>query len=224
MKLKGFTLAEILITLTIIGVVAALTVPSLRNSTNSAQYGPKLSKFVGAFEIANQNLLQDRGVDRLTNLYGNGNADEYAEDLTDFLRGQAFADDEGFETINLSDGLSIRFQQLADNDTFGAALVNIVSDDAAEDRPHRRRIGGVRVNISPNVTVPQDGRELFYFALYDDGSLRPAGGRNWNEGGASNHWDNIARCANNQAPAANMGMYCTGSIFEQGMRVMYNNR
>ena len=223
MKLKGFTLAEILITLTIIGVVAALTVPSLRNSTNSAQYGPKLSKFVGAFEIANQNLLQDRGVDRLTNLYGNGDADEYAEELTDFLRGQAF-DDNGFQAINLSDGLSIRFTTLTNEDTFPAALANIESAVAGEERPHRRRIGGVRVNISPNVTVPQDGRELFYFALYDDGSLRPAGGRNWNEGGTNNHWNNAARCANNQAPADGMGRYCTGSIFEQGMRVMYNNR
>ena len=35
---KGFTLAEILITLTIIGIVAALTIPTLINNINEAQY------------------------------------------------------------------------------------------------------------------------------------------------------------------------------------------
>ncbi len=34
----GFTLAEVLITLGIIGVVAAMTMPTLLNSTNGAQY------------------------------------------------------------------------------------------------------------------------------------------------------------------------------------------
>ena len=35
---KGFTLAEVLITLTIIGIVAALTIPTLINNINEAQY------------------------------------------------------------------------------------------------------------------------------------------------------------------------------------------
>lgn len=35
---KAFTLAEVLITMVIIGVVAALTVPSLINSTNNEQF------------------------------------------------------------------------------------------------------------------------------------------------------------------------------------------
>ena len=34
----GFTLAEVLITLGIIGVVAAMTMPTLINSTQGAQY------------------------------------------------------------------------------------------------------------------------------------------------------------------------------------------
>lgn len=37
-KMKAFTLAEVLITLGIIGVVAAMTMPTLMNSTNGAQY------------------------------------------------------------------------------------------------------------------------------------------------------------------------------------------
>ena len=48
---KGFTLAEVLITLTIIGVVAALTAPALVNNAGFARVGPSLAKFVNTFEI-----------------------------------------------------------------------------------------------------------------------------------------------------------------------------
>ena len=66
MKKNGFTLAEILITLGIIGVVAALTTPALIQNTGSAQVGPKLAKAVATFENANQNMLTNLGVDRIT--------------------------------------------------------------------------------------------------------------------------------------------------------------
>ena len=43
-KFKGFTLAEVLITLGIIGVVAAMTMPTLINSTQGAQYKTAFKK------------------------------------------------------------------------------------------------------------------------------------------------------------------------------------
>ena len=57
MNRQGFTLAEVLITLGIIGVVAALTAPVLVQNTGSAKIGPKLAKAISTFEIANENLL-----------------------------------------------------------------------------------------------------------------------------------------------------------------------
>ena len=47
---KGFTLAEVLITLGIVGVISALTLPSLMNNHTKAQIGPKLAKAVSAFD------------------------------------------------------------------------------------------------------------------------------------------------------------------------------
>ncbi len=66
MKKIGFTLAEVLITLGIIGVVAALTTPALVQNTGSAQVGPKLAKAVATFENANQNMLTNLGIERIT--------------------------------------------------------------------------------------------------------------------------------------------------------------
>ena len=61
MKKHGFTLAEVLITLGIVGVVAALTAPALVQNAGSAQIGPKLAKAVNTFEVANENLLSAAG-------------------------------------------------------------------------------------------------------------------------------------------------------------------
>lgn len=48
---KGFTLAEVLLTLAIVGIVAALTIPSLLNSTNDTQIKTSWKK---AFNVASQ--------------------------------------------------------------------------------------------------------------------------------------------------------------------------
>ncbi len=49
---SGFTLAEVLITLGIIGVVAAMTMPTLMNSTNGAQYRTAYKKALSVLSQA----------------------------------------------------------------------------------------------------------------------------------------------------------------------------
>ena len=51
-KISGFTLAEVLITLGIIGVVAAMTMPSLMSSTQGAQYKAAYKKALSALSQA----------------------------------------------------------------------------------------------------------------------------------------------------------------------------
>ena len=51
-KRLGFTLAEVLITLGIIGVVAAMTMPTLMNSTNGAQYKTAYKKALSVLSQA----------------------------------------------------------------------------------------------------------------------------------------------------------------------------
>ena len=51
-KRLGFTLAEVLITLGIIGVVAAMTMPTLMNQTNGAQYKTAYKKALSALSQA----------------------------------------------------------------------------------------------------------------------------------------------------------------------------
>ena len=51
-KMNAFTLAEVLITLGIIGVVAAMTMPTLMNSTQGAQYKAAYKKALSALSQA----------------------------------------------------------------------------------------------------------------------------------------------------------------------------
>ena len=92
MKKSGFTLAEVLITLGIIGVVAALTAPALVQNAGSAQIGPKLAKAVSTFELANQNMLNEREVSTIAasgatdRVFGTNGMIIGATDETNYLR------------------------------------------------------------------------------------------------------------------------------------------
>ena len=62
---RAFTLAEVLITLGIIGIVAALTLPSLIANYKKKVYVTQLKKSVSTLEQAFQKMLADDGVDSL---------------------------------------------------------------------------------------------------------------------------------------------------------------
>ena len=64
-KLKGFTLAEVLITLGIIGVVAALSAPGLIQHAASAKIGPSFARSVSTLEQALQAYMLDNDSDTL---------------------------------------------------------------------------------------------------------------------------------------------------------------
>lgn len=65
MKKNGFTLSEILLTMGIIGVIAAISISLLVKNTQKAHVGPSLAKFVGNFETAVQTVMQKEGINSL---------------------------------------------------------------------------------------------------------------------------------------------------------------
>ena len=64
-KRFGFTLAEVLITLGIIGVVAAMTIPTLVKNYQKTVWVNQLKKSVSILEQGFQKMLADDGVDKL---------------------------------------------------------------------------------------------------------------------------------------------------------------
>lgn len=81
MKIKtkrGFTLAEALTTLVIIGVIASLTIPALNNTTNDKQYFAQYKKAVAVFS---------QTIDRMNveNKYKRGNIDKSFENFKTYF-------------------------------------------------------------------------------------------------------------------------------------------
>ena len=65
LKKAAFTLAEVLITLGIIGVVAAITLPTLIKNYQKQVYVTQLKKVVNTLENNSRKILADEGVDSL---------------------------------------------------------------------------------------------------------------------------------------------------------------
>lgn len=75
-KLAGFTLAEVLITLGIIGVVAAMTIPTLMSNTNKSEFKTAYKKVISA---VNQAVTLSVAIDYLD--FGDANTgDQSVED------------------------------------------------------------------------------------------------------------------------------------------------
>ncbi len=111
-KRFGFTLAEVLITLGIIGVVAAMTIPTLISNTNGAQFKTAYKK---ALSTLNQAVLMS-----------------VAMEDTDFsgMVKDASAD----SGITVEEFLKARLQTASDiTDSYGAALPTIAAYKANDD-------------------------------------------------------------------------------------------
>ena len=59
MKLRGFTLAEVLIVIAILGVIAALTLPAINSNIQKQQMGPALMRAISTLDTANALVAQE---------------------------------------------------------------------------------------------------------------------------------------------------------------------
>lgn len=71
-QLTAFTLAEVLITLLIIGVVASIVVPSLINDTQKQEYVVALQKNYAELSQATKLLIMENGGDLSFGIFGHG--------------------------------------------------------------------------------------------------------------------------------------------------------
>ncbi len=211
----GFTLAEILITLGIIGVVAALTAPSLVQNSGSAQVGPKLAKFSSSFEVANEKMLLDTGASRVKPIEGQNNAEKekaYIKQLSNFMRITPRTDVSSRSLTNY-DGSKNDFNKggssFYTNDG-GWAFISF--DEGTENLStpvHLQNIGTVYYDIN-GISAPNAlGKDVFIYNLYNDGHLEP--------NGVSGEWN--GKC--DKDGVTDNGMTCCGSIYENNLKVIY---
>ena len=243
MKKSGFTLAEVLITLGIIGVVAALTAPALVQNAGTAKVGPTLAKVVSTLEVANEQMLHDEegsDLDKICN--DNGWIEKvpvYVEKLTKYISGSSY--DAELTTPDSFDPVISNYNgktevarcynyvhfYFADN----ISVLFLKQGSAAyihEKGSFKGEFCNVMVDINGITKKPNSlGKDIFMFELDRSGQIVPHGSTTfgWLNGG-----DNFADLYKYTATEGNWGcnedyvgtgIGCAGSILENNLKVIY---
>ena len=249
MKKLGFTLAEILIALTIIGVVAALSIPTFIINVRSAETGPRLAAAALAFERANERYLDDNFQSKLYNEDGFGDQPLIKSGINECERPGGYINSlevylggtcekvKHFYQININSGL----QYLVGN-------MSTFLRESEDLPPHEQQFGGNSYFVfDDDVDDGDDDRglfpyitavslvivlkgEKFYFSLWNDGTIKPLGGTNWTLPLNNNDCEETetkeggnchwtTQCKKDSIPG-NV-MFCAGHIFENGLKRLY---
>jgi len=235
----AFTLAEILITLGIIGVVAAMTIPTLIENNQKAQYVTALKKVYSNF---NQVLVQysaDKGcVGDLacTNLFhgtsdiaitaelapyfniakrcGNGVSGCFPANVSNNFdgsgaRSNTYNTSTIYSTFLTTDGMAFYITTISDNCDLDMSL------DGTGDM--KQTCGYIRVDVNGYKGPNNTGRDIFMFWITNGRGpkLSPTGGQN-----GPSTWN--ANPANLQCNGSNVsGNVCTARVIEEGWQMNY---
>lgn len=228
MKKKfAFTLAEVLITLSIIGVVAALTIPTLIQKYQKIVLVNQLKKAVSVVENGFRKAMADDGVDKLedTSLFREEgsiafsgyrptlkyNLDKYFKIIKNdeygtipinykYLDGFKYAQPPQFASIYLSDGIILY--------TSGFYRTTFSGSPTAS-------LGGILIDVNGEKGPNQYGRDMFNFNLANNGRLYPAGSK---EDNGYSYWKTNGGC---DPAAARSGWLCAARIIENGWVMDY---
>lgn len=215
---KGFTLAEILITMTIIGVVAAITLPALQTNVNKSAVGPALAKAVNTLENANKLIMVENSARTLKTICED---DYYACLKSTVSGGEVEVSGVDYKSYDYS---TIVFSPAKGYQINDGSLIFVTAgpaEEALSDLPHQfdGRYYTIYVDTNGYRKRPNAiGRDTFLFYVDLRGSLIPYGGTLYKlyTNGGSVLWEE--GCLPNE-PAD--GATCTGSIADNGWKVVY---
>ncbi len=209
MKRKAFTLAEILITLGIIGVVAALTAPALVSESTDQIVSSRLASTVSDLENAFGNAMVSESVEELneTAMFKAATKKAFAGDIAKYynigsyvdkasnqfyakgpytIKGTAFANFGGDSTgnyfpIRLKNGAVAHFlYRQGDNG-------NQYNVDHSANETTIRNAGGSLVRVVAEIIIDVNGetkpnragRDMFKYVVGVNGAFYPVGGRDY---------------------------------------------
>ena len=198
-NLFAFTLAEVLITLGVIGVVAALTLPGLIGNYKKQMYVTQLKKTVATLEQGFRKAMAEDGVDCLDDTELFRSIDEY------YAPGMSYNENQDefkslfkkyFNVAKIDDGFSYYFESISgepyDNADYGKIQLSdgsmifhiSLSQNAIkktkQDCQLINALGGNMCSLQGEIAIDINGdkkgpnivgRDIFYFDLSGDGYL-----------------------------------------------------
>ena len=152
MKRFGFTLTEVLITLSIVGIIAALTIPSMTQNVSKQQVGPALAKAVNNLENANRKVLADQGAIRLSDI-----DDNYFNILSMILNGDLDNATSPTKFIT-NDGIHYYNKNFTFKGASGATNTTVTIDLNGNKKPNVSGVDQFEVTVDPSgeITLGSD--------------------------------------------------------------------
>jgi type II secretory pathway pseudopilin PulG len=196
-------------TLTIIGVIAALTMPSLYTNIQKDQVGPKLAKAINTLESANGMILHDNQAKSLEAACGN----DYGGCLSNYVSGSLESSSNyGLTTQNITTKDGIKYS-LSRTTPLGINAQNCLQKYAC-------RFYIITVDINGTNSPNTAGKDQFTFYVDSYGTVIPYGGGQFKEYSGANSvlWE--TGCKDNSTPTDKAT--CVGSIVDNGYKVKYN--
>lgn len=230
---KAFTLAEVLITLGIIGVVAALTIPTLISNYQKQVYVTRLQKGISVLNNGVRLMMADEGVDTLDQVAANTDCstdgsdalikmnpseseraciNNYFSKYFKIVNYNKLADAEEFTQLKattLHNGNSARiFVSLNFAGAYG-----FQTQDGMIFYPWSWGLGGIGIIDVTGTAGPNEfGRDIFFLSVNDYGYYSVYGVDSWNKESS------IDYCGDN---AQGNGYACSARIMAEGWKMKY---
>ena len=208
MKKFGFTLAEVLITLGIVGVIAAITIPGLTRNVSQKSIGPALAKAVNNLSAANLEALKQSGVTTLSAV-----DTDYTKVLRKYMDGMRVDGKTATATTTATD------PKFYGNDGISYEAPAEMSEATISDTvmkgsgKYKGKYWKVTIDINGDSGTAKPGYDQFLVYVDDYGIIIPAGGQTAKKYGAEADVTNCITSAKS--------IYCTATVAENGWNVTY---
>lgn len=237
---KGFTLAEVLIALGIVGVIAAISIPTFVSNTQNQANASKLAAVVSDLETAFTSMMAFEGVQEFeeTSFYVKYKEENNYTEASNILGNYYKLLDSTNKTTDFYD--NFRFGYISGGNGYfswnhllqtknGALLIFSKSNyTITEEKAEQNGISVTRAPLTLSIDVNGKekpnmmGRDYFTYLIGNDGSLYPWGSKVvsiLHGGNTNNTWKNASGsypCTNEMKKAG-----CTARLAENGYKVDY---
>ena len=229
MKKLGFTLSEVLVTLAIIGVISALTIPTFVSNAENKANAAKLSSLITDVQTAFTNMITSEAVLEMeeTEFAQQTTLKDRAGELSKYLKlagsSNNMATFYGTESIvHIGNSASANAVTPSFNDIYqvknGALLfysieAKIKASNNVATTSVDSSIGLVAIDVNGAAKPNLWGRDVFQFMLGSDGILYPAGGSDYQHVRGEN--------ATVACTVGTNTIGCTNKLIQDGFKVNY---
>ncbi|MDD3236561.1 MAG: type II secretion system protein [Candidatus Gastranaerophilales bacterium] len=246
---KGFTLAEVLITLVIIGVIAAMTIPALLAGTKNTELSSAFLKSSSVISSAFRHLMALDGASDVTaymqEIQGSntksGNQSALVADLSRVFSISGIYQPGTYKnesSINCNGSFGYKFLLTSGCDSRLGSMITLVLNDGmilyldlSKDSSYlANSIGGgnlskwgdIYVDVNGEKKPNQIGRDVFWYWIDTNGNVKPKGTGQWVINNGAYYVESVG-CGDKigSGPGTPEGWGCAGYLATNGGKMDY---